>query len=108
MGITVDPVRILSLQQFGTPEQVAARVVTAEVNRDGVVEVTLLKDPIETSDGAYVLEYLSKGKRGDKHYVCKIYVSQEKLLVLTAQVKEADYVDKKQELMATVDSFRVL
>ena len=47
----------------------------------------MLKDPIETSDGAYVLEYLSKGKRGDKHYVCKIYVSQEKLLVLTAQGK---------------------
>jgi hypothetical protein len=108
VGITVDPVRISSLQQFGTPPEVAARVVTAEVNRDGVFEVTLLKDPVETQDGAYLLTYLSKGKRGDKHFVCKIYIENQKLHVLTAQVKEADYGRKEKEVMAVVDSFRIL
>jgi hypothetical protein len=106
VGITVDPVRITSLQQFGTPPEVAARVVTAEVNRDGVFEVTLLKDPVETQEGAYLLTYLSKGKRGDKHFVCKIYIKNQKLHVLTAQVKEAEYSQKEKEMMAIVDSFR--
>lgn len=108
VGITVDPVRISSLRQFGTPPEVAARVVTAEVNRDGVFEVTLWKDPVETQEGAYVLTYLSKGKRGDKRFVCKIYIEHQKLHVLTAQVKEADYARKEKEMMAVVDSFRVL
>ena len=46
IGITVDPVRIDSLIDFGTPEEVAAKVVLAEVNRDGVLEVKLSEDPI--------------------------------------------------------------
>ena len=107
VGITVDPVRISSLQQFGTPEEVAARVVTAEVNRDGVFEVTLLNDPVETVEGAYLLTYLSKGKRGDKHFVCKIYIENQKLYVLTAQIKESDYSGREKVIMEVVDSFRI-
>jgi len=64
IGITVDPVRIKSLKEFGTPEQVAAKVVTAEINRDGIFDVTLMKDAIETSIGdtvVYQLNYLSAG-----------------------------------------------
>lgn len=114
--------------QFGTPEEVAARVVTAEVNRDGVFEVTLLKDPEivdGTGDGSsssssppyYVLEYLSAGKRGRKVYKNKIFVSSNQLLyVLTAQCKEENYngsdggelQNVKKEMDATVESFRVL
>jgi len=61
-GLTVDPVRIQHLSDFGTPEQVAARVVTAEVNRDGVTSVTLVTDPTEDpTTGAYLLNYLSQG-----------------------------------------------
>lgn len=33
VGITVDPVKIDSLEQFGTPKQVAKRVLDAEVSR---------------------------------------------------------------------------
>jgi hypothetical protein len=117
--------------QFGTPEEVAARVVTAEVNRDGVFEVTLLKDPetVDSSGGGfnvvdgssssslppyYLLEYLSVGKRGRKVYRNKIFVSSNQLLyVLTAQCKEENYGNSesenvKMEMEATVASFRVL
>lgn len=106
-GVTVDPVRINSLKEFGTPEEVAARVVVAEVNRDGVFDVTLVNDPVETN-GSYLLNYLSQGKRGDKHFVCKIEVLKNKLYVLTAQAKEENYADVKDELMATVNSFRAV
>jgi hypothetical protein len=106
----ISPLHLMVLAQFGTPEEVAARVVTAEVNRDGVFEVTLLEDPIATDDkSAYFLEYLSSGKRGKKVYLNKIFVSSDKLLyVLTAQCKEEDYATLKQEMKNTVKSFRVL
>ena len=94
--------------KFGTPEQVAARVVLAEVNRDGVSDVTLVEDPVMTVDGNYILNYLSRGKRGDKHFVCKISIVANKLYVLTAQCKEEDYTNKKEELMTAVRSFQAL
>ena len=88
----------------------AARVVTAEVNRDGIFEVTLLEDPVATEDKtAYILEYLSDGKRGKKVYLNKIFVSSNKLLyVLTAQCKQDDYANLKQEMKSTVKSFQLL
>jgi len=111
-GITVDPVRISSLQEFGTPEEVAARVVTAEINRDGIFEVTLLEDPYRTKpdDGgveAYILKYLAVGKRGNKIYTNKIVVSSDQLLyVLTAQCKKDDFPEQEKEIKRTVESFR--
>eukprot|EP00550_Attheya_septentrionalis_P004535 CAMPEP_0198285352 /NCGR_PEP_ID=MMETSP1449-20131203/4673_1 /TAXON_ID=420275 /ORGANISM="Attheya septentrionalis, Strain CCMP2084" /LENGTH=167 /DNA_ID=CAMNT_0043982757 /DNA_START=546 /DNA_END=1049 /DNA_ORIENTATION=+ len=109
-GLTVDPVRIQHLSDFGTPEQVAARVVTAEVNRDGVTSVTLVTDPTEDpTTGAYLLNYLSQGKRGLKHFVTSTIVQNGKLYVLTAQVLEEDYSRPamEQEIMEAARSFRV-
>ena len=82
-------------------------MVTAEVNRDGVFEVTLTQDPYETEDGAYLLEYVSVGKRGNKHIVNKIFIAKNRLYVLTAQVKEADFEAQKEELKQVVATFRV-
>ena len=93
--------------QFGKPEEVAARVVTAEVNRDGIFEVTLLNDPYEM-DGAYILEYLSVGKRGNKHYYNKIFISRNQLYVLTAQAKQDDFSAQQEELKQTLASFKVV
>lgn len=112
-GITVDPVRISSLKEFGTPEEVAARVVTAEVNRDGIFEVTLLENPYRTKpdDGdveAYILKYLMVGKRGKKILTNKIAISENQLLyVLTATCKEDDFPAQENEIKRTVDSFRI-
>jgi len=106
-GITVDPVRINSLRQFGTPEEVAAKVVLAEVNRDGVTDVTLIQDPYEGPD-FYQLNYKSQGKRGIKRYVAKFYISKQMLYALTAQCKEDDYSNLEKEMLQAVDSFQVL
>jgi PsbP len=112
-GITVDPVRIKSLREFGTPQQVAAKVVAAELNRDGVFVVTLMKDPVEEVDSddgvvAYVLNYKSQGKRGDKRLVCKFYIAQNRLYALTAQCKEDDYARFEKQIDEAVSSFRLL
>lgn len=108
-GITVDPVRITTLREFGTPEEVAARVVTAEVNRDGIFQVSLTKDPVEDgSSGAYDIEYVSDGKRGTKHFVTRIYVKDQKLYVLTAQVKAEEFGEREKDIMDCVKTFKPL
>ena len=109
LGITVDPVRIKSIREFGSPEEVAARVVTAEINRDGVFEVTLAKDPVEDPNGCYDIEYISSGKRGVKRFVTRIYIQDGFLYVLTAQSKNDEYnEDREKEVLASVKSFRPL
>ena len=106
IGITVDPVRINSLAEFGTPEEVAAKVVLAEVNRDGVFEVKLMEDPIGKE--FYQLNYLSMGKRGDKRNISKFYIVNNNLFALTATCKEEFYEGCKADIMKIVDSFSVL
>lgn len=109
LGVTVDPVRISSIKDFGTPEEVAARVVTAEVNRDGVFKVTLAKDPVEDSAGGYDIEYISDGKRGKKRFATRIYIKDGFLYVLTVQSKEAEYDESREkEVQACVKSFQPL
>jgi PsbP len=121
IGITVDPVRIDSLIDFGTPEEVAAKVVLAEVNRDGVLEVKLLDDPISgtatlnddtsgttTTATYYQLNYVSNGKRGRKRYIAKFYVQNHMLLALTAQCKDDTYESIRQDMNEAVSSFRVV
>lgn len=112
LGITVDPVRISKIQEFGTPEEVAARVVTAEVNRDGVFKVTLAKDPTEDTSGdttCYDIEYISDGKRGTKRFATRIYITGGFLYVLTLQSKESEYDSKREaEVLKCVKSFKPL
>jgi hypothetical protein len=130
IGITVDPVRINSLVEFGTPAEVAAKVVLAEVNRDGVYNVTLLQDPMagqqqqsaaakSSTDSAttsvtpgavdyYQLDYLSQGKRGDKRFVCKFLIYRNMLYALTAQCRQEDYDRLSSELLPAVESFHVI
>jgi len=103
-------VRLKTIQEFGTPEEVAARVVTAEINRDGVFTVTMAKDPKEdASAGCYDIEYISDGKRGTKRFVTRIYVRDGILYVLTAQSKVAEYDEAREaDVLECVKSFRPL
>jgi len=108
-GVTVDPIRIQSLKDFGTPSEVAAKIVMAELRRDGVLDVTLARDAREDiGSGAYDVEYISDGTRGKKHFVTRSIVKDGKLFVLTVQVKEDDWKDVENEVLDAVHSFRAL
>ncbi len=108
-GVTVDPIRITSLKEFGTPSEVAAKIVMAELRRDGVLDVTLASDAKEDLvSGAYDVEYISDGTRGKKHFVTRTIVKDGKLYVLTVQVKEDDWNEVKDEVLNAVGTFRVL
>lgn len=108
-GITVDPIRISSLKEFGTPNEVAAKIVMAELRRDGVLDVTMGRDPSEDpSTGAYDVEYVSDGTRGMKHYVTRTIVKDQKLYVLTVQCPEKDWKKVEEEVWDSVGTFQVL
>lgn len=108
-GITVDPIRIQSLRDFGTPNEVAAKIVMAELRRDGVLDVTMGRDPTEDPmTGAYDVEYVSDGTRGKKHFVTRTIVRGQKLYVLTVQCRESDWKSVEGEVWDTVKTFRVL
>lgn len=102
--------------QFGTPEEVAARVVVAELNRDGILDVRLdstrdvvLSDSRSHNNSVYyAIEYTSSGKRGIKRVLTRIGIANRMLYVLTAQVKAADFSTSiEREMRDAVDSFSV-
>jgi hypothetical protein len=110
-GITVDPIRISSLQQFGTPTEIATKVVMAEMNRDGVQGVTLMKDPMVLCDNhnGLLLNYQSTGTRGIQRYIVKLIVStDQKLYVLTGQCRDSDYDTLANEIDQAMNNFHVL
>lgn len=108
-GVTVDPIRLKSLKEFGTPEEVAAKIVMAELRRDGVLDVTLAADAKEDDNsGAYDVQYISDGTRGKKHFVTRTVVKDGKLFVLTVQAKQIDWDNVKGEVLDAVQSFHVL
>jgi PsbP. len=108
-GITVDPIRIQSLRDFGTPNEVAAKIVMAELRRDGVLDVTMGRDPTEDPlTGAYDVEYVSDGTRGKKHFVTRTIVRGQKLYVLTVQCREIDWKSVEGEVWDSVKTFCVL
>lgn len=113
-GITVDHVRINSLAEFGTPEQVAARIVTAELNRDGIFEVTLDQaSSYKDSSGRlyYIVNYISDGKRGKKRFLTRTCIADQNLYVTTAQMKDIEYRDNpfiQEEIEEALNSFTVV
>lgn len=114
IGVTVDPVKIDSLRQFGTAEQVAARVLATELTRDGVKDAVLRKVSAEDSQepAYYLIEYAVESSRGRKVYMCKYCIYKKRLYVLQAQAKQdtfdASDASVRETLAAAVGSFRVL
>lgn len=112
LGVTVDPVKIDSLEAFGTPEEVADRVLTVEEGRDGVLDVQLRSLAADAGKPSYyTIEYFVESTRGKKVYLCKYCIAQKRLYVLQTQAKVVDYDDAasdvQQQLRAIVASFRV-
>ena len=74
LGVTVDPVKIDSLEAFGSLDQTTERVLGVERTRDGVKEVTLRANAAEVSEGQptyYTIDYVTDSSRGKKIYCCE-------------------------------------
>jgi hypothetical protein len=81
----------------------------AELRRDGIMDVTTGRDPVEDADtGAYDVEYISDGSRGRKHFVTRTVVKVGKLYVLTVVCKQDDWKQVEDDVWASVSTFKVL
>lgn len=111
VGVTIDPVSIGRLEDFGTAEQTAERVLAVERGRDGVKTVALRGLAVESGEPSYyVIEWASTTSRGDKVFCCRYAIANRRLYVLQASAKlEAFESDAavREELKAIVDSFKV-
>lgn len=103
VGVTVDPVKIQSIEEFTTAAGLAEKVLNTERAKEGVFEATLISAS-ETSvpiiaDGstrlAYDIEYKIDSSRGLNHFNVRATVKDKKLFVFTAQCKEDNYVELK-------------
>ena len=110
-GITVDPVRIPSLREFGTPEQVADKIAASAKSRDGVFSITLdaLSEFVDSNGLTYYdVAYTEVGKRGTKSFSTRTLINNGRLFVFTGSVKPIDVGEERIEQMKlTRDSFRV-
>lgn len=114
VGITIDPVKIDSLEQFGTLAQTTDRVLDVERTRDGVKAVTLRANAAQVSEVEptyYTIDYVTESSRGTKIFLCKYCIAQRRLYVLQAQCGAADYdadISVRTTLSEMVASFKVL
>ena len=109
-GVIVDPVKIDSIEDFGSPKDIGEKVVAKELRKDGVASADLIRyDTTNGKDGLthYVVEYKVKSSRGEKHFLAKATVTGYHLYVLTAQAKEANFPEAEAALNRIVDTFEV-
>lgn len=108
-GLAVDPIKLASLEAFGTPEYVGDRVVDVERRKDGVLEVKLLGTGATREDGVsyYTIEYTSESTRGNNHIISTVAVRNNKLYVFTTQSKQADFEALESSLREMASSFRL-
>lgn len=116
LGVTIDPVKIDSLEAFGDLEQVTKRVLSVEETRDGVSSVTLRANAAEASNpeagspSYYTITWVTVSSRGTKIYCCKYCICNRKLYVLQMQANLDVYdgdAAARDALSGVVGSFRV-
>eukprot|EP00468_Gymnochlora_sp_CCMP2014_P009780 CAMPEP_0167763346 /NCGR_PEP_ID=MMETSP0110_2-20121227/13310_1 /TAXON_ID=629695 /ORGANISM="Gymnochlora sp., Strain CCMP2014" /LENGTH=155 /DNA_ID=CAMNT_0007650397 /DNA_START=272 /DNA_END=739 /DNA_ORIENTATION=- len=110
LGLTVDPVTISSLDEFGPVEDIANSVIKLEKDKEGVL-ATEMKEAIAKEIGgrkAYFIDYVSNSTRGNIRYLSSLVVDgQKNLYVFTMQTKIDDYDEVKDEMNAVMESFLI-
>ena len=118
IGITRLPVRISSVVEYGSVEEVGRKVLDAEKQKDGTLRVammgeqTVLLGPFE----GYEYEYEVETTRGTKRIVSRVAIKDSELFVVTATLScgkvdacDAGLLDAELGPMKkSVDSFRFL
>ena len=89
IGITILPVRINRLEDFGTVEQVADRLIQAEKAKEGQLFVELVSTNVhqEGDTTFYDIEYDVDGTRGKKRFATRVAILDRKLFIANGQYK---------------------
>lgn len=115
IGVVVNPVRISSLKDFGTPQDVADKLLQAERKKPSTNDVQLIRIEERAIHGdipLYELEYSLDSTRGIKRVLSAVTVASKKLYLLN--ISYSDSPDKpllpnaQMRLEQVLDSFDVL
>jgi hypothetical protein len=111
-GLTVDRVKVKSVRDFGTVEQLAQRVINVEKAKEGVFEADVVSQSEATVSAAegfpvYDLEYKIESSRGRKHFLVKSTIVDNKLYVFTVQMAEDGFGALEKDAHAILNSFKI-
>mmetsp|Transcript_17072 Transcript_17072/g.25248 ORF Transcript_17072/g.25248 Transcript_17072/m.25248 type:complete len:231 (+) Transcript_17072:70-762(+) len=109
IGVAVDPVRIDSLDQFGSVEEVGKKVVDVELSKDGCIDAKLKSFSSNRSNGllSYTISYLVENTHYTSGFESKIFIANKKLYVCTGKCKQSDLDKLSNQMNLIVGSFEV-
>ncbi|CAM9191479.1 unnamed protein product [Chrysoparadoxa australica] len=89
IGVAVDPVRIESLEKFGTPNEVGQKVIAVERSKDGTIEAQLNGSSQEKQGDImlYTIDYSVENVHYVSHFLAKVAIVRGKLYSCTTKVR---------------------
>ncbi|GMH93440.1 hypothetical protein TL16_g12629 [Triparma laevis f. inornata] len=99
--ITLDAVRIKTLSEFLSIEDLSKKLLNVELSRDGITAATLISS--ESDETSYRIKYKSEGKRGIKIIDDYVTIINGYLVVAQGEDKEGG----GGEVGRVLDGFRV-
>ncbi|KAG2501632.1 hypothetical protein HYH03_000137 [Edaphochlamys debaryana] len=90
VGVTVNPVKVSSIEQFGGLDDVGAKLLNAERSKESTLDVSLVSSATRTgATGAtlYEYEYELDSTRGRKRILNTVTIFNSKLYILNAAFK---------------------
>ncbi|KAI8468151.1 MAG: PsbP-domain-containing protein [Monoraphidium minutum] len=90
VGVTVSPVRVESIDKFGSLGAVGARLLETEAKKDSTLDVKLVSEAQRSGSGGALLydyEYELSSTRGRKRIVNTVSITGSRLFILNGQFK---------------------
>jgi len=109
-GVTVDPVTIKSLNEFGSKESVGDQILKLERGKEGVLFAEMRSIDARNVDGleCYAFDYVANSTRGNIHYLSNLVIDRaQNLHTLTVQSKQEDFELVKDEMNEILSSFHI-
>lgn len=90
VGVTVSPIRIAGLEQFGDVETVRTKLVNTEKAKESTKDVTLIQESSRKGKSGtliYDIEYELDSTRGRKRILSTVGIAQKKLFIVNGNLK---------------------
>ncbi|KAL0043736.1 hypothetical protein WJX82_003799 [Trebouxia sp. C0006] len=90
IGVTVSPIKIAGLEQFGDVETVRKKLMNTEKQKESTKEVTLVQESSRKGKSGtliYDIEYELDSTRGRKRILSSVGIAQKKLFIVNGNLK---------------------
>ncbi|KAL3161295.1 hypothetical protein ABBQ38_009651 [Trebouxia sp. C0009 RCD-2024] len=90
VGVTVNPIKIVGLQQFGDVETVRKKLIDTEKQKESTKGVMLISESSrngKTGTLIYDIEYELDSTRGRKRILSTVAIAQKKLFIVNGNMK---------------------